>query len=122
MSRADASPMPSAPSTSVSKVTDLGNTQVENTHLSADGLLNAGDAMQFAARAFTSLATGAVTTGKVKAMSVNCDFVGTAQLGDVISARGTVTRQTRTVLFLAVELFREDDLILTASSVFRINR
>ena len=120
MSRADASPMPSAPS--ASKVLDLGNAKVESVHLSDDGLLDAGSAMQFAARALTSLATSSVATGKVEAMSVNCDFVGSARLGDVICARGTVTRHTRTVLFLAVELFKDDQLILTASSVYRINR
>lgn len=120
MSRADASSMPSAPS--ATKIIDLGTTTVATTHLSADGTLDAGDAMQFAARALTSLASSAVATGKVEAMSINCDFVGTAQLGDVISARGTVTRHTRTVLFLAVDLFKDDHLILTASSVYRINR
>lgn len=120
MSRSDASPMPSALSDTIA--TDLGGSQVENGHLSSDGSLDAGSAMQFAARALTKLATGAVEGAHVEAMSINCDFVGSADLGDMISARGTVTRQTRTVLFLAVELFRENHLILTASSVFRISR
>lgn len=120
MSRSDASPMPSA--LTATMITDLGGSPVENDHLSADGKLDAGSAMQFAARALRKLATGAVEGARVEAMSINCDFVGSAGRGDMISARGTVTRQTRTVLFLAVELFREDQLILTASSVFRINR
>lgn len=120
MPSADASTMPSVPS--AARVTELGNTTVDSTHLTADGKLDAGSATQIAARALTLLASSSVAEGHVEAVSINCDFVDTAQLGDVISARGTVTRHTRTVLFLAVDLLQGERLILTASSVYRINR
>ena len=111
--KADPAPAPSSEA--------LLQVQLEAADCRADGSLDAGQATLLATRALEQLAACEVTDAECDPMSINLDLVGRARLGDLVEAKGYVTRRTRTVLFLTAELFVGSDLVVTATSVFRIN-
>lgn len=57
-------------------------------------------------------------------VTLNCDFTGVAQAGEVLFGTGTVTRRTRTVVFASGELFVQRDTaripVLAAMGVWKI--
>jgi acyl-coenzyme A thioesterase PaaI-like protein len=53
-------------------------------------------------------------------ISLNCDFVGPAKLGDRIRATANITRKTRSIVFISGELTVEGRPILTATGLWKI--
>ncbi len=89
-------------------------------HMNAAGTVHGGMLMTFADAAMgqtSRLVTGARGGSTV---SMNCDFAGPARLGDVIEAHARVTRATRTLVFVTVELFTAGRLILVATGLWKI--
>lgn len=89
-------------------------------HMNAAGSAHGGLLMTFAdiAMSRTSrLASGAKSCSTV---SLNCDFVGPGRLGDVIEIRVSVSRQTRTLVFLTAAIFCGDRALMNAQGLWRI--
>lgn len=89
-------------------------------HMNAAGSVHGGLLMTFAdiAMSRTSrLASGAKSCSTV---SLNCDFVGPGRLGDVIEIRVSLSRQTRTLVFLTAAIFCADRALMNAQGLWRI--
>lgn len=54
-------------------------------------------------------------------VQLSTSFLAPARLGDWVEGRGTLLRQTRSLLFLRAEVTVGDRLILTADGVFHVN-
>jgi acyl-coenzyme A thioesterase PaaI-like protein len=54
-------------------------------------------------------------------VSLTCDFVAPAKLGDIIESRVRVTRRTRTIVFLSCELVCGERVLMVGSGVWKIS-
>jgi uncharacterized protein (TIGR00369 family) len=89
-------------------------------HMNGSGSVHGGLLMTFAdiAMSRTSrLASGAKSCSTV---SLNCDFVSAGKLGDLIEIRVTVSRQTRTLMFLTGVIASGERVLMNASGLWRI--
>jgi acyl-coenzyme A thioesterase PaaI-like protein len=57
---------------------------------------------------------------KAQALSLNCDFVSAGEPGDRVEGRATVTRATRSVLFISGSLSVGGRILMTATGVFAV--
>ena len=66
--------------------------------------------------------TSRIVTGakSLSTVSLNCDFVGSGKLGDLIEARIRVTRATRTLVFLSGEVAAGERTLLAGTGLWRI--
>lgn len=62
-------------------------------------------------------ATGGLPSSTV---SLNCDFVAGAKADDVVEATATVTRKTRSLVFMSGELTAGGRAVLTATGIWKI--
>ena len=91
-------------------------------HMNYSGTVHGGLLMTFAdiAMSRTSrLSTGARSCSTV---ALNCDFAGPGRLGDLIEIRVSVTKATRTLVFLSGQLSAGDRAVMTATGLWRIVR
>ena len=89
-------------------------------HLNAAGGVHGGLLMTFAdiAMSRTSrLASGAQTCSTV---SLDCDFVAPGRLGELIEIRVSVSRQTRTLVFLTAAVSCGGRILMNAQGLWRI--
>jgi uncharacterized protein (TIGR00369 family) len=93
---------------------------VLDKHMNGAGTVHGGLLMTFAdiAMSRTSrLASGAKSCSTV---SLNCDFVAAGKLGELVEIRVTVSRQTRTLVFLTSVISSGERVLLNASGLWRI--
>ncbi len=89
-------------------------------HMNSAGSVHGGLLMTFAdiAMSRTSrLATGAKSCSTV---SLSCDFMAAGKLGEAIEIRVSVSRQTRTLVFLSAAVFAGERVLMNASGLWRI--
>ncbi|HWA92757.1 MAG TPA: PaaI family thioesterase [Rhizomicrobium sp.] len=89
-------------------------------HMNASGTVHGGLLMTFAdiAMSRTSrLSTGARSCSTV---SLSCDFAGPGRQGDLIEIAVTVTKKTRTLVFLSGQLTTGERAVMTATGLWRI--
>ena len=79
---------------------------VEEKHVNGGGRVHGGMYMAFADFALFAIA-GPLLDGPCVTLSVNCDFVAGAEIGDVVLARGEVVRNSRSICFIRGELYLE---------------
>jgi uncharacterized protein (TIGR00369 family) len=94
--------------------------RVTEMHMNAAGSVHGGMLMTLADMAMSQtsrLVSGAKSCATV---SLNCDFVGPGRLGDLVEARVTVTRKSRTMVFLSAELVAADRVLLVATGLWKI--
>lgn len=72
------------------------------------------------AQVATDLAQRATPGASAPLLSMNCDFIGAAEVGADVEAEVVVTRVTRTVVFLGCRLSAGTQLLSTASAVYKI--
>jgi len=63
------------------------------------------------------LASGAKSCSTV---SLDCEFLAAARLGDVVESRIRVARKTKTMAFMTGEISVGSDLIVTAQGIWRL--
>ncbi len=96
---------------------------VDPRHLNASGTVHGGMLMSFADISMSRTARLGSGARASTTISMSCDFVSPARLGDVVEARVRVTRHTRSVVFLMGDLLVNDSpprAILTATGVWKI--
>ncbi len=89
-------------------------------HMNGAGTVHGGMLMTFMDTSMSRtsrLISGAKGTATV---SLTCDFVSPAKLGDVIESRVRVTRQTRTIVFLSAELVCGERTLMVGSGVWKL--
>ena len=90
-------------------------------HMNGAGSVHGGMLMTFMDTSMSRtsrLISDATSTATV---SLTCDFVAPAKLGDVIESRVRVTRRTRTIVFLSCELVCGERVLMVGSGVWKIS-
>jgi acyl-coenzyme A thioesterase PaaI-like protein len=62
----------------------------------------------------------ALDGAKALTISLSCDIVSGSKLGDRIVGRATITRRTRSIVFIAGELSVAGKPIMTATGIWKI--
>jgi acyl-coenzyme A thioesterase PaaI-like protein len=62
----------------------------------------------------------AIDPARAATISLNCDFIAGAKLGDTVIGRAQITRRTRTIVFISAQLTVNDKPILTATGLWKI--
>lgn len=93
---------------------------VIDKHMNGAGGVHGGMLMTFADIAM-SQTTRAVTGAEgANTVSMTCDFVGPGKLGDILEARVSVTRQTRTIVFLSCDIVCGERVVAVATGLWKI--
>ena len=89
-------------------------------HMNSAGSVHGGMLMGFADIAMSRTSRQVSGAPRCSTVSLTADFVGPARLGDVIEARTTVTRRSRSLVFLSAEITAGDRVILIAQGLWKI--
>jgi acyl-coenzyme A thioesterase 13 len=93
---------------------------VREMHMNGGGALHGGMAMALADIVMGRTVRDALGDARALTISLNCDFVGPAKLGDRIRGAANITRKTRSIVFISGELTVEGRPILTATGLWNI--
>lgn len=93
---------------------------VQPQHLNGGGNLHGGMAMAVADVVMGRTIRLAIDPARAATISLNCDFIAGAKLGDAVIGRAQITRRTRTVVFVSAQLTVADKPILSATGVWKI--
>jgi uncharacterized protein (TIGR00369 family) len=93
---------------------------VQPQHLNGGGALHGGMAMGIADVVMGRTVRLAIQPAKAATISLNCDFIAGAKLGDKVIGRAQITRRTRTIVFINAQLTVDDKPILTATGIWKI--
>ena len=93
---------------------------VRAEHLNGGGSLHGGMAMALADIVMGRTVRDALDGGRALTISLNCDLIGPAKLGDRIRGTATITRRTRSIVFISAELAVEGRAMLTATGIWKI--
>lgn len=92
---------------------------VRNEHLNGSGFTHGGLLMTVVDAILGS--TVAHRVGHMcTTISLNCDFISAAKEGERIEGRASITRQTRSVVFVGGQLCVQDRTLMTASGIWKV--
>jgi uncharacterized protein (TIGR00369 family) len=89
-------------------------------HLNGGGSLHGGMAMALADVVLGRSVRDALDGASAVTISLNCDFIGPAKLGDRVRGTAKITRKTRSIVFIGCELAVEGRVIMTATGIWKI--
>lgn len=92
--------------------------RVASHHLNGGGSLHGGALATFADFSLFAFA-GLTGDGDAVTIGLNCDFVGTAMLGDQLTCRGEVIRRTGSMVFLRGLISCEAGPVMAFSGVLK---
>jgi uncharacterized protein (TIGR00369 family) len=93
---------------------------IRDVHMNGGGALHGGMAMALADIVMGRTVRDALEGARALTISLNCDFVGPAKLGDRIRGTAKITRKTRSIVFISGELTVEGRTIMTATGLWKI--
>jgi uncharacterized protein (TIGR00369 family) len=93
---------------------------IRDVHMNGGGALHGGMAMAMADIVMGRTVRDALEGARALTISLNCDFVGPAKLGDRIRGTAKITRKTRSIVFISGELTVEGRTIMTATGLWKI--
>jgi acyl-coenzyme A thioesterase PaaI-like protein len=93
---------------------------VRDVHLNGGGALHGGMAMALADIVMGRTVHDALEGGRAMTISLNTDLIGPAKRGDRVRGLATITRKTRSIVFISCELAVEGKPILTATGLWKI--
>jgi uncharacterized protein (TIGR00369 family) len=88
-------------------------------HGNVRGVVHGGMLMTLADQVLGLTVQQAIGGGPTATVSLNCDFVSSAEPGDLIEGTAEVTRITRSIVFVQGRLECGDRLILTAAGLWK---
>ena len=91
-------------------------------HLNAGGAVHGGMMMTFVDISMGRATKEVTGCARMATVTMNTDFLAPGRLGDVVESRVRVTRQTRTMAFLAVEVVAGERLLVQATGTMKIAR
>lgn len=94
--------------------------RVDDRHLNMREVVHGGMLATFADAILGTVAWQATGREPCVTLSMQMNFLKGAREGDLVECRAKLTRKTRSVLFVAGEFFVGDDIIMTASSLWKI--
>lgn len=89
-------------------------------HMNSAGTVHGGMLMTFMDTSMSRTSRLISDAKSTATVSLTCDFVAPAKLGDVIESRVRVTRRTRTIVFLSCELVCGERVLMVGSGVWKI--
>jgi uncharacterized protein (TIGR00369 family) len=89
-------------------------------HMNGAGTVHGGMLMTFMDTSMSRTSRLILNARSAATVSLTCDFVAPARLGDVIESRVRVTRRTRTIVFLSCELVCGERVLMVGSGVWKI--
>ncbi len=103
---------------------DLIRMAIEPSHEDGAGHVHGGVLMTFAQvilGALVAAETGQTAPGQ---LSITCDFLGSTAVNGFLQGHGRITRKTRSIMFLAVEVHADpsgpDHPVLNATGLWRL--
>ncbi|MCE9523459.1 MAG: PaaI family thioesterase [Alphaproteobacteria bacterium] len=93
---------------------------IREEHLNGGGALHGGMMMALADIVMGRTVRDALDGAKALTISLNCDFIGPSKLGERIRGTATITRKTRSIVFINCELKVDSRMILTATGIWKI--
>ena len=94
--------------------------RVDDRHLNMRGVVHGGMLATFADATLGSLAWNTTGREPCVTLSMQMNFLKGPVEGDLVECRTKLTRRTRSILFVAGEFFVGEDIIMTASSLWKI--
>ncbi len=94
--------------------------RVDDRHLNTRDVAHGGMMATFGDAVLGSVAWNATGREPCVTLSMQMNFLKSAKTGDLVECRASLTRQTRSVLFVAGEFFVGDDIVMTATSLWKI--
>lgn len=91
----------------------------EDKHCNSGGIVHGGLLMTFADLMMCGAATEGTTDRGVFTVSFTGDFVASGEKGELIKARAEVVRRTGNMVFMRGEIYADDKIIMSCSSVLR---
>lgn len=95
-------------------------------HLNGADRLHGGMMMTLAAIVMGEVAHAAANRekdgGETRPLSLNCDFVSAGEAGERVEGRASVTRATRSVLFMSGDLKVGSRILMTATGVYAVKQ
>lgn len=100
----------------------VGGFRAKPNHTNSGGNVHGGALSAFTDSVLTGVALQAMQPeeGWVATITLNCEYLAPANLGDWIECRGTVVKRTRSLVFVRGEITVDSNPVLTCSSVLRI--
>jgi uncharacterized protein (TIGR00369 family) len=97
--------------------------RAETKHLNGQGHMHGGALMTFADFSMFGISAGALGETSAVTVSMNCEFVSAANVGDLLESSGEIVRQGRTLLFQRGEITTAGRIVMTFSGVLmRVGR
>lgn len=92
----------------------------EKRHLNGGGVVHGGMLMTFADLVLGHAVWAATDEVPCTTMSLNCDFVGPGKLDEWIEGTATITRKTRSIVFVQGELTSGGRTVLSVTGIWKI--
>ncbi len=93
---------------------------IRDVHLNGGGAIHGGMMMALADIVMGRTVREALEDARALTISLNCDFIGPAKLGERVRGTATITRKTRSIVFIGCELTVEGRTIMTATGIWKI--
>lgn len=93
---------------------------VEAKHMNGSGSVHGGLLMTFADISMSQTSRAVSGAKSCSTVALTCDFVGPGKLGDILESRVRVTRQTRTLVFLAADIVCGARVVAVATGLWKI--
>ena len=93
---------------------------VVEKHMNGGGSVHGGLLMTFADIAMSATTRAVTGASGANTISLTCDFVGPAKLGETLECRVRVTRQTRTMVFLSADVVVGERPVAVATGLWKI--
>jgi len=93
---------------------------VDERHLNMRKVVHGGMMATFADATMGSLAWNAMDREPCVTLSMQMNFLRGPKAGDLVECRASMTRQTRSVLFVAGDFFVDGEPVMTASSLWKV--
>ena len=102
----------------------IGGFRAKPHHANSAGYVHGGALTTFADSVLAGVALAKVDTSQtwVATITLTCEFVSPARIGDWVECRGALTRLTRTLAFVRGEITVEDRIVLTCSTVLKLTK
>lgn len=93
---------------------------VTQKHMNGSGSVHGGLLMTFADISMSQTSRAVSGAARCSTVSLTCDFVGPAKLGEILESRVRVTRQTRTLVFLSADIVVGSRVVAVATGLWKI--
>ena len=89
-------------------------------HMNGSGSVHGGLLMTFADISMSQTSRAVSGATSCSTVSLTCDFVGPAKLGEILESRVSVTRRTRTLVFLSTGIVVGPRVVAVATGLWKI--